>query len=155
MTDATNNTANSSAAADRQFFDFQARGLAYLNDIRLVHPKKGQKGKPFLAVRCKVLQGRRDEPTYVSVNCNVFGEKLKAQLMPYVGDKDSKILGRIEISDLALDTYEAKKGDKAGTIQPVLYARMYALRYLKVNDVVIDLDPETSEDADESQQIAA
>ena len=139
MNDNTKSSATSTTASEnqggRQFFDFQATGLCYINDVRVIKPTG--RGKPYLAVRCAFLQGPNDDVKKVYINCNVYGAKPKELLMPYVDNKDARIMARAKISDLNLSTYTVKSGEHVGEVRPTLYARLYDIPFLKVDGTVV------------------
>lgn len=50
-----------------KYFNLHTTGLGYLNNIRLVEPKKGtpfQKGKPFYSCDIAALVGDSSQPEY-------------------------------------------------------------------------------------------
>ncbi|MWQ82592.1 DUF3577 domain-containing protein, partial [Glaesserella parasuis] len=52
------------------YFNLHTSGIGYINDIRIVKPKKGNE---FVACRIAALVGSSDEPEYRYFDMNVVG----------------------------------------------------------------------------------
>lgn len=154
----TNTASSPSTNSNSSYFNTKCTGLAYINDVREVKPTG--KGKPFLSVRLKVLQGptaadQRDQQIPLYMNCNVFGDKLKTLLRPYVGDDKTQLRGLVAISDLQLSTYVSKKPEDSGTVKPCLYGRLFGIRKLWANGEEVFADKSQSGDEEEGSPQAA
>lgn len=120
---------------NHSFFNLHTSGIGYLNNIRVVSPKKG---KPFMACRIAALVGDSNEPEYRYFDCNVVGEateKLVKRCSEAVKAK-RKVLIAFRLGDLWVDSYivskdtkNYKKGDTAFSLKG---------RLIRISSITID-----------------
>lgn len=126
---------NQQTQTSQNYFNLHTSGIGYLNDIRIVQPKKG---KPFMACRIAALVGSSDEPEYRYFDCNVVGEateKLVRKCEEAVKAK-RKVLIAFRLGDLWVDSYTVskdtkyhKKGDTAFSLKG---------RLIRISSIIID-----------------
>ncbi|MDG6897863.1 hypothetical protein A6A19_07725 [Actinobacillus delphinicola] len=124
-----------SQTSQNSYFNLHINGIGYLNDIRVVQPKKGN---AFLACRIAALVGNSNEPEYRYFDCNVVGEtaeNLVKRCEEAVKAK-RKVLISFRLSDLWVDSYTVnkdtkyhKKGDTAFSLKG---------RLIRINSVTVD-----------------
>lgn len=122
-------------SAQANYFNLHTHGIAYLNDVRIVEPKKGNK---FLACRIAALTGPTDKPEYRYFDMNVVGteaESIISRCKDAV-DAKKKVLISFVMSDLWFDTFTYssdskyhKKGDSGVTLK----GRLIRVKMVKID----------------------
>ncbi|WP_249963197.1 STY4534 family ICE replication protein [Histophilus somni] len=124
-----------------KYFNLHTTGLGYLNNIRLVEPKKGtpfQKGKPFYSCDIAALVGDSSQPEYRFFNCNVAGkdtENLVKRCQDAV-NANKKVLIAFVMSDLRFDTFTYQKEGKnhnKGDTGVALKGRLINIKMIKID----------------------
>lgn len=117
---------------DTKYFDLYTNGLGYLNRVREVTPEDGV---PFWSVTIAALRGSVDDAQYTYFECRVSGKQAQAivrQLQPAVEAK-RKVLVGFTLSDMFVETFTYKNGDKAGQTGVSLKARLLRVGWAKVD----------------------
>ncbi|MEX2123862.1 MAG: DUF3577 domain-containing protein [Woeseia sp.] len=115
-----------------KYFDLHTTGIGYLNRVREVTPKEGT---PFLAVTLAAIHGSVTNVLHTYFECGVYGEQaqnLVRELKPAV-EGESKVLIGFTLSDLKVDPFTFKQGDKAGQPGANLKARLIKIAWAKVD----------------------
>ncbi len=118
--------------AEVKYFDLQTTGIGYLNRIRQVTPETGN---PFWSVTIAALRGSVDNAQYTHVECRVSGKEAQEvvrRLQPAVEGK-LKVLVGFTLSDLNVETFTYKQGERAGTLGFSIKARLLRLAWAKVD----------------------
>lgn len=122
-------------STQKNYFNLHTTGLGYLNNIRLVEPKKGQ---PFYSCDIAALVGDSSKPEYRFFNCNVVGketENLVKRCQDAV-NANKKVLIAFVMSDLWFDTFTYQKdgkNHKKGDIGVALKGRLINIKMIKVD----------------------
>ncbi|PJG84785.1 STY4534 family ICE replication protein [Conservatibacter flavescens] len=126
-------------STQKNFFNIHTTGIGYLNNIRLVEPKKGSL---FYSCDIAALVGDSSKPEYRFFNCNVKGEeteRLVKRCQDAVNEK-KKVLISFVMSDLWFDTFtyqkdgkEHKKGDTGVTLK----GRLIRIKTIKVDGQLV------------------
>ncbi len=117
---------------DTKYFDLYTNGLGYLNRVREVTPEDGA---PFWSVTIAALRGSVEDAQYTYFECRVSGKQAQAivrQLQPAVEAK-RKVLVGFTLSDMFVETFTYKNGDKAGQTGVSLKARLLRVGWAKVD----------------------
>lgn len=135
----------------KNYFNLHTHGIGYLNDIRVVKPKKGNE---FLACRVSALTGSSDSPEYRFLDMNVVGEeaeKVIRRCEKAVKEK-RKVLVSFVMSDLWFDTFTYaadskfhKKGDTGVTLK----GRLIRIKMVKVDGEIKYQEPVRNQNTDE------
>lgn len=132
------------------YFNLHTSGIGYINDIRIVKPKKGNE---FVACRIAALVGSSDEPEYRYFDMNVVGaetEKLIRRCQEAV-DTKKKVLISFVMADLWVDTFtytSDSKYHKKGDTGTTLKGRLIRIKMLKIDGELKYQEPKR--DTDES-----
>ncbi|QIQ22148.1 DUF3577 domain-containing protein [Zophobihabitans entericus] len=136
-------------------YEFQASGLAYVNNIRDVNPENGDS---YLSCTLAVLEGKEGKVKYKYINVKVVGEK-NIQLINncrLAVTQERPVLVSFSISDLNWEIFTYKKGEKAGQQGINPYARLYCINRLIVGGkVVYDRKAQDSEASQQHAEAAA
>lgn len=126
-----------------QYFNLHTTGIGYLNDIRIIKPKKGDE---FVACRIAALTGESSEPEFRYFDVNVVGtdtEKLIRRCKEAV-DAKKKVLISFVIADLWVDTFTYtsdstyhKKGDTGFSLK----GRLIRVKTIKIDGEVKYQEP--------------
>ncbi|WP_130537730.1 DUF3577 domain-containing protein [Thiomicrorhabdus indica] len=127
---ATNNQANSN------FFNLHMNGLAYVNRMRDVTPKKG---KPFTSVTLAFLRGSSDSVEYTYVDCIIRGSDaldLLKQWKESINNEKQKVLVTAKVGDVYPETYVSN-----GTTKAAIKGRLLSIDMMKVDgDLVFEAE---------------
>ena len=127
-----NKVVNKTATSEKpKYFDLDINGIGYLNRVRVVTPENGT---PFLSVTIAALRGPADNVQHTHFDCVVVGEEAKdlvRQLIPAV-EADLKVLVGFHLSDLHVETFTFKQGERAGTTGISLKSRLLRFQWIKV-----------------------
>ncbi len=129
------NTTNSNQ--DVKYFDIHVIGLGYLNRVRTVNPEKGD---AYESVSISALHGRSDSPSYSYFDTRVVGGEALDFVKTYkeeINDRDSKVLVRFKVGDAEATSYEVKSGDKKGSRNHVIKARLLQITWASINGEVV------------------
>jgi hypothetical protein len=122
-----------------QTFDLIIEGVAYLNRVRTITPKKGP---VYLACTVNAMMGKADAVEYVSIDCIVVGSIAKQVVQQLTADVEAKrkvIIG-FRAGDPKPDFYEYP--DRESGLQKTgtgLKARLLQVTFAKVNGAKVDI----------------
>jgi hypothetical protein len=122
-----------------RYIDLHTKGSGYLNRVLQVTPKEG---KPFLAVTIAAIHGSVSNVQRTYFECGVYGEQAQnivRELMPAV-EGESKVFIGFTLSDLKVEPFLYKQGDKAGQPGANLKARLINIGKVKVDGEDVPLD---------------
>ena len=105
-----------------KYFDLYLSGIGYLNRVREITPVQGN---PFWVVSLAALRGSADRVQYTHFECVVVGEEAKdlvRQLQSSV-DAKLKVLVGFRLSDLQVETFTFKSGEREGATGVSLKSR--------------------------------
>ena len=116
------------------YVDLHVAGFGFLNRVRHVKPTKG---KPYWAVTVAAMRGDNKDKTYF--DCIVVGDNVNALFNKHLSNltKDDVVTASFKLGDLHTDTFTYSSGDKQGQTGFSLKARLFQVKYLKVNDQVL------------------
>ena len=118
------------------YFDCITKAFGYVNDPRLVTPKKGS---PYLALRFTALIGDKTEPVKLKYEVNVTGLEAKELTKLLIEKQDAAkparlvIQASVEIGDAQPDSYL----DKNGNPVLIMRGRLLKFAYLKIGDDIL------------------
>jgi hypothetical protein len=124
---------------NNKYFDLLTEGSGYLNRVREVTPKEGT---PFLAVTVAAIHGSVANLQRTYFECGVYGEQTQnivRELKPAV-EEASKVFMKFTLSDLKVEPFIHKQGDKAGQPGANLKARLINISRVKVDGQDVPLD---------------
>jgi hypothetical protein len=122
-----------------KYFDLHTKGSGYLNRVREVTPKEGT---PFLAVTIAAIHGSVSNVQRTYFECGVYGEQAQnavCELKPAV-EGESKVFIGFTLSDLKVEPFLYKQGEKAGQPGANLKARLIKISRAKVDGQPVPLD---------------
>lgn len=122
-----------------RYIDLHTKGSGYLNRVRQVTPEEGT---PFLAVTIGAIHGSVSNIQRTYFECGVYGEQAQnivRELKPAV-EAESKVFMRFTLSDLKVDPFIYKQGDKVGQPGANLKARLINISKVKVDGQPVPLD---------------
>ncbi|KAE9541343.1 DUF3577 domain-containing protein [Ursidibacter maritimus] len=131
-------TTQTSTQTQKNYFNLHTTGFGYLNDIRLVEPKKGN---PFYACRVAALVGESGSPEYRYFDMNVIGKETETLIKKCqeAVEAKKKVLISFVMSDLWVDTFTYtadskyhKKGDTGVTLK----GRLIRIKMIKIDGEV-------------------
>lgn len=124
--------------ADNGFFNILTTGVGYLNRVRLVHPKKGKKGEPFLACVIAALNGPKNDVEYRYYDFKVSGGKAKELILKYQDAANSgrKVLLEFRSGDPWTDEWE-----KDGKPRYTEKGRLLFIRWINLDGERVYLAP--------------
>ena len=127
---AVDNTQN--VVANTQYFNLHTTFIGYLSKIREVKPKKGE---PYISCLVSMLRGSGQSAEYTFVNCNVVGNDANGLVKrcTNASTANKKILISGMISDIYLDFFTYKDGDKKGQSGAILKGRLCRIDSVKVD----------------------
>lgn len=132
------------ATSDKpEFFNFHAKGVAYLNRAREVEVENGD---PYLSCTLAVLTGPKSKVKYRYVDCRVVGEKAEELVQKYlsiINDEDRKVLAGCRIGDLWTDAFIFQKGPKQGKPGANLKGRLLFLEWIKIDGQYVYVSAES------------
>ena len=136
-------------SSDNKYFDLTTSGVGFINRFRLNKPSNGN---PYYSVTIAALRGKLNEgksqKTYI--DCNVVGDAvaMAEKLSPYFdNDADPSVMVRFVAGDLEQRKFEYKSGERKGQTGYALKARLFDIKWFKVNG-------ETVHSAAEQQRIS-
>lgn len=122
-------------STQKNYFNLHTTGIGYLNDIRLVEPKKGN---PFYACRIAALVGESDSPEYRYFDMNVVGKETETLIKrcQKAVSEEKKVLVSFVMADLWFDTFTYstdskfhKKGDTGVSVK----GRLIRIKMIKID----------------------
>lgn len=138
-------------STQKSYFNLHTTGIGYLNDIRVVKPKKGDE---LVACRIAALTGSSDNPEYRYLDVNVVGneaEKLIRRCEEAV-NANKKVLISFVVSDLWVDTFTYtadSKYHKKGDTGVALKGRLIRIKMVKVDGELKYQEPTQNQNTDE------
>lgn len=138
-------------STQKSYFNLHTSGIGYLNDIRVVQPKKGE---PFVACRIAALTGSADDPEYRYFDMNVVGteaEKLIKRCENAVSEK-KKVLISFVMADLWVDTFtytSESKYHKKGDMGVTLKGRLIRVKMIKIDGELKYQEQKTTQNTEE------
>lgn len=115
-----------------KYFDLYTNGIGYLNRVREVTPREGS---PFWSVTIAALRGSADAVRYTYFECRVAGKRaqdLVRELQSAV-DGQRKVLVGFVLSDLFVEAYTHRKGDRNGDPGASLKARLLRISWASID----------------------
>lgn len=114
-----------------KYFDLYLNGIGYLNRIRQVTPASGI---PFWAVTIAALHGPADRIQHTYFECVVVGEEAKdlVRQLQLAVDSKFKVLAGFRLSNLQVETFVYRSGEKEGTTGTSLKSRLLKFDWIKV-----------------------
>ena len=128
------------------YFDFIAKGLAYINRFRVVEPDEGDS---YAAVTLNVLHGKSNKVRYSPVDCIVNGSEAKELLQKYqteINSDTTKVFACICIGDMTSKLYKPSSGTYAGQPRPIIKARLLKVTNLSINGELVQSTVGTKDD---------
>lgn len=125
----------STQSTQKNYFNLHITGIGYLNNIRLVEPKKGN---PFYSCDIAALVGEASKTEYRFFNCNVV-DKETENLVKRCQDAVKamkKVLISFVMSDLWFDTFTYEKDGKdhkKGDTGVALKGRLIRINMIKID----------------------
>ncbi len=135
----------SSGNAQSEYFDFHAKGIGYLNRIRVVGRGRNQ----YLSCTINVLRGSKDEVKYTKLDLNVRSSALKniEALETAANTKGVKVLVAFQASDLYPEMFIQTQGDDVGKPAVVIKGGLLKIASAKVNGLPFALPVAASDTA--------
>ena len=115
-------------------FGLLTTGVGYLNRVQEIEPDEGL---PFLVVSISALRGLSENMRYTHFDCRVVGRSALAyvrQLARYV-DRGDRVLVRFRASDIYIDSFTYRNGDKAGERGYSLKSKLIGIEWARVNGI--------------------
>lgn len=130
----------SNQSNEKNFFNSNLSGFAYLQRARKVIPKKGE---PYYAVTIALQQGKVGESNTLYVDCIAVGSEAQTLVEKYldkINDRDTRVSARAVMSDFYLDPfiYSESHEKKAGQPGASLKGRLLLLTAMKINGNLIN-----------------
>ncbi|MDX3904049.1 STY4534 family ICE replication protein [Pasteurella multocida] len=126
-------------STQKNYFNLHTTGFGYLNNIRLVEPKKGN---PFYACRVSALVGESDSPEYRYFDMNVVGKETETLIKrcQKAVSEEKKVLVSFVMSDLWFDTFTYptdSKFHKKGDTGVSLKGRLIRIKMIKIDGEIV------------------
>jgi len=121
---------------NENYFNLTTEGVGFINRFRLNEPTQGN---PYYSVTIAALRGKADangktQKTYI--DCNIVGSavEMAKQLEPlFVGEESPTVMAKFVTGDLELRPFIYNSGQKQGEQGFSLKARLYDIKWFKVN----------------------
>jgi hypothetical protein len=140
----TQTTVNNQPSATNQdaevgYYDCHTHSLCYINDV--YERQEGRKSAIETWVNMSLVQGEKDDPSYVKCNVRVVGSDaalLMDQLKPFVNARNSnkrsihKVMARVVLGDTFPLIITAKQGKNAGEVYPIIKGRLLKITWARV-----------------------
>lgn len=126
----------------KAYFNLHTDGMAYLNNIETVNPKK-QGVKSFLSLSVTLLEGDPEKPnkTYVSLVIPEALDDVTALLIKYrdaIVGRNTNVFANIKLADLRCKPFVyGENSQRSGELGVNFNAKLIGLKYLKVGDQVV------------------
>jgi Protein of unknown function (DUF3577) len=128
------------------YYDCHTYSLCYINDV--YERQEGRKSAIETWVNLSLVQGEKDDPSYVKCNVRVVGTEaalLMDQLKPFANERNSnkrsvhKVMARVVLGDTFPLIITAKQGKNAGEVYPIIKGRLLRIDWarVKTNDNVV------------------
>ncbi len=135
---------NKEQNTQKEYFNLHTTGVGYINRMRIVTPKKGDK---FLAADIAAIRGNADDVdyTYFSTRFNgkaktVIEDNLNAIKASNASD-DGRVLISFIIADIYPQAFIYNKGKKQGEAGCNIYGRVIGIKSLKIDANVVYTTP--------------
>lgn len=133
MTTTTTRTA-APATSGKEFFNFHATGVGWMNRVRLVTPKRG--GQSFLACSVSALHGTTDAPERTCLDLRVSGgeaQRLVERLQKHC-EAGKKVFVSFKVGDMYPHIYERQNRETGKPETAALIkGRLLALSSIKID----------------------
>lgn len=127
-----------SASAEQKYFDCVVYARAYINEIKTVIPKKGDK---YCAINASILSCEDGKTVYTTVDLIVSGNPAKEILRTYWDRKPTDRMnhkGPRWVADINVGSIRAESFSKRdGSIGAVLKGRLLNIRALRIGDELV------------------
>ena len=132
MTTTNNNTQGHNATTENEYFDLHTSGVGYVNRIREVTPKKGER---FWACNLSALRGLKSAVDYTYFDCRVSGAEASKVIkrLEKSGQEKKSILIGFKIGDQYSETFVYKSGQKKGETGICTKVHLLFISWVKVN----------------------
>ncbi len=146
----TNSTQNAT-----KIYDVHTTGFGYLNRIREVTPRSGDK---YLSCDITLQEGVAKDGDFSKINkiylqANVVGKKAIEVMREHftndnglIASPDKPVTAAVRLGGLDVDTFVYQKGEKAGQTGVQLKTRLLKLSYLAIDSNPIDLGDDDGDD---------
>ena len=117
---------------EQKYFDLHTRGIAYVNRLRTVTPKKGQ---PFLACTLAALRGKAEEAEYTYIDVRVYNDRA-CELLERCRealDGKQKVLIAFTVGDIYPECFTYEKGEKKGQTGCGIKGRLIRISLIKID----------------------
>ncbi len=121
---------------DQQYFNLTLTGVGFINRFRLNTPAQGN---PYYSISIAALRGKADasgKTAKTYIDCNIVGDavEMAAQMAPYFDSEESPtVLVKFVSGDLELRSFQYKSGIRQGEIGYTNKARLFDIKWFKVN----------------------
>ena len=138
-------------STQKNYFNLHTTGIGYLNDIRLVEPKKGN---PFYACHVAALVGESDSPKYRYFDMNVVGKETETLIKrcQKAVSEEKKVLVSFVMADLWFDTFtysSDSKYHKKGDTGVSLKGSLIRIKMIKIGgEIVYQEKPKADEQSE-------
>lgn len=142
-----------SISTETKYFDLVTRGVAYVNNARIVPVEKGE---DYLCVNLSFLEGNANDVNYVRMSARVRVQESADLLGKYIDQINSdqdKVIACVQVGGLRLGTYTSKAEATKGQIVPSLATNLLSIDTLKINgDVVFKAEKSDGEASNTAEQ---
>ena len=118
----------------KQYFDFIATGVAYVNQVKQILPQAGGRDfAPYWTAKLAVLVSAGDDVQYRYIDCNIPAEEAAKLICLYSTEANNpkfKVLIGFRISNLRAKSFTRNDGECAS----MLKGRLIKISWLKVNN---------------------
>lgn len=133
----------SSSSNNIAYFNVHTEGLGYLDSLKRIEPNPGQNFTPFWSASFCMLEGDPKKPEKIYVSLSVPAEKVIEELIPFLADingQGAKVFVGLRLAKFRGEPYIHGANSKTPGEPGVNHsARLIAVLYLKVGDVVVKL----------------
>ena len=118
----------------KQYFDFIATGVAYVNRVKQILPQAGGRDfAPYWTAKLAVLVSESDDVQYRYIDCTIPAEEAAKLICLYSTEANNpnfKVLIGFRIANLRAKSFTRKDGECAS----MLKGRLIKISWLKVNN---------------------
>ena len=127
-------TSTNNDIQSKQYFDFIATGVAYVNRVKQILPQAGGRAfAPYWTANLAVLVSEGNDVQYRYIDCTVPAEeaaKLISRFADEANDPKCKVLVGFRISNLRAETFTRNNGNS----DSLLKGRLIKISWLKINN---------------------
>lgn len=127
-----------------RWFNAHTEGCGYINGIREVNPKPGQKFEPFWASTFCLLEGNPENPSKKYINVTIVNQQVVDTLLEFEQELASgsvTVFAVVRLANLEEEPFVYDANSKTpGALGLNRSGRIISLIYLKVGDQVIEVN---------------